>query len=115
MLHIRAEQMERLFQVPIEVADRKLCRYARARFPDHLAATPDEPLLAFVGAIRDQARRYDIVNENDVATALDLAIMYGPAFYAEPWAADIFLLTHLAGREKMALLRCRVEASGVAL
>lgn len=111
MFVLRHDQMEKLRQVPIDVANRKLCQYARIRFPDHFAATQDKQLLVFVSAIRDKAQTYGIVNENDVATVLDLTVMYSPEFYTEPWAADIFSLVHLSGQEKMEMLRCRVRTT----
>ncbi len=115
MLQIRTDQMKELLRAAVAAANRDLCLYARARFADHFEEMPQEKLLAFVSDIRDEARAYGIVNENDVATALDLTVMYGADFYTEEWAADIFSLPNLSGDRKMEMLRWRVKSVGIDL
>ena len=115
MLQIRAEQMNELHRAAVAAANRELCVYARVRFADYFDQMPQDKLLAFVSDIRDDARAYGIVNENDVATALDLTVMYGPEFYGEAWASDILSLSNLSGEQKMEMLRWRVESIRVDL
>jgi hypothetical protein len=68
-----------------------------------------------VEQIRRRAQQYGITKENDVATFLDLTIMYGPDFPRASWASDILREEKILGPYKMALLRQRVRKSGVDL
>jgi hypothetical protein len=115
MLRIRREQMEILSSALREAADRRLATYARERFPDRFAEMDAEALIAMVGRVRATAKRYGIDRESDVATFLDLDVMYGEHFHRAPWASDALQSEAMSGSDKMAVLRGRVKRTGVLL
>lgn len=94
----------------IDQANLRMVAYAKRRFPEYFCAETDNAIKAFVSTVRNQAKGYGISNEDDVATALDLTVMYGKDFYDANWAADVIALVELIGAEKMEILRQRVRA-----
>ena len=90
-------------------ADARLIRYARQRFPDHFGDAPSIDIGVFVADVRSRARQHQIVEEPDVATALDLTVMYGPGFYSAEWARDVFAMESWTGHRKLELIRQRVN------
>lgn len=59
-----------------------------------------------------KARRYGIEREDNVATFLDLTVMY-PSFPDLRWAIDVLKANTLHGPDKMAMLRDRVARQGI--
>ena len=92
----------------LERANRDLADYLRRRFPTLLAHRTTEELLPAIRLVRDRAKRYGILYENDVATAMDLSVMYGSEFFSAEWAADILDMDGISGVQKMRMLRARV-------
>jgi hypothetical protein len=106
---IRRAQMES-FQAALNAqADVRMAEYARRRFPEKFRATPDDELVALAAAVRKDARPHGIVDEPDVATALDLTVMYGPDFYSADWARDVLAVSDWSGAQKADALRSRVR------
>jgi len=93
----------------IDKANHRMVDYAKNRFPDYFVSQPESDIEAFIATVRNQSKEYDVVNEDDVATALDLTVMYGPGFWSQTWAEDVIALTALNGAEKMEILRHRVR------
>jgi hypothetical protein len=110
MLKIRQDQMQEFEKVAIHNANLKLVQYVKNRFPDKFYDLINEEIIPLVDNVRKRAKEYDIVNENDVATALDLTIMYEEDFYNADWAKDIFQVSSWSSTEKMEALRRRVRA-----
>jgi hypothetical protein len=113
MLRIRPEQVTTLTLSLTQRANRHLVLYARTRFPRELAHTDETALYELVTKVRVAAQQYGIHKENDVATFLDLTVMYGPDFPHASWATDILREEKTLGPYKMAVLRQRVRKSGV--
>lgn len=109
MLLIRKEQLAAFEASRIDQANARLAQYARRRFPDRFVGTPERDLIGFAAEIRSRARPHGIVEEPDVATALDLTVMYGPDFYASDWARDVFAVVDWSGSRKIAVVRERVR------
>ena len=86
MLTIGARQMDALLASQIERADGRLVAYARGRFPDFCADLADDVLRNLASRIRIEARHYGLAREEEVATFLDLALMYGEDFPWRDWA-----------------------------
>lgn len=77
---------------------------------------PDVKLPAdFVPKHREAARHAAVAREEDVATYLDLVVMYGPDFPRQPWAAEVMTANSLSGAQRMSLLGQILSAHGVAL
>ena len=94
-------------------SDELLSRYLSARFPQNFP-TPEEA-AAIVRQARARAERYGVVRDDDLATFLDLSVLYGDRFDSADWACDVLSCDRLHGPDKMAILRDRVRSSGVAL
>ncbi|MDY6993337.1 MAG: hypothetical protein SVR94_12155 [Pseudomonadota bacterium] len=101
--------MHQFEEMAIHNANLKLVEYIKNRFPNPFRNTADEEILLFVDDVRKRARNYNVINENDVATALDLTVMYKKDFYEANWAKDIFQIPNWSGAEKMNALRHRVR------
>ena len=114
-MQIRGDQIDAIAQARLESADRRLVEYGRQRFPAALGPRSNADLLAFVGRVRATAAGYGIVREDNVATCLDFSVMYTEEFHRADWAADVLQCDRLHGPDKMALLRHRVEQTGVNL
>lgn len=110
VLRIRKEQMTALEVSVIREANVRLAQYARTRFPEQFRDKPQEDLIDLAAAVRDRARPYGITTENDLATALDLTVMYGPDFYNSEWAHDVFTVTDWDGAHKLEVVRARVRS-----
>jgi hypothetical protein len=91
------------------LADSRLAKYARQRFPVQFRESSDPILTAFVVEVRRRARTFGISSEPDVATALDLTVMYGPDFYDADWVRDVFAVTEWTAAQKIDVLRARVR------
>ncbi|MGL4421158.1 MAG: hypothetical protein ACRCZF_10870 [Gemmataceae bacterium] len=115
MLQIRAEQFQPFVPLADHAANEELIPYARARFPSVFSETDDETVRSALAEARLSARKYGIEREDNVATFFDFTIMYGSDFPQQDWAADILTCDALHGPDKMAVLRHRVEESGVSL
>ena len=83
--------------------------YVRERFPEKFRETAEKDLVELVRNVRDRASAYDVSQEADVATAVDLTVMYESNFYALDWARDVFAVKDWSGSEKMDVLRQRVR------
>jgi len=106
---IRAEQMKAFEERAAKQRDSELIRYARGRFPDYFAAHSPDEMAEFCSAVRKMATKLLITEESDVATVLDLTVMYGPEFPADPWTSDVFAVADWSGPEKMDVIRSRVR------
>ena len=115
MLRIRKEQIEVFSVLLRQEANRRLASYVTERFPSEFKQTDTAILYELADKVRTAATHYGIDHENDIATFLDLSVMYGDEFHQAPWAADILRDNALAGASKMAVLRQRVRASGFKL
>jgi hypothetical protein len=109
-LKIRKQQMSEFDAAARAGADRALARRLRERFPERFDGTTDDELAAFVADVRMRAECRDVVEDEDVASAADLSVMYGPNFYAAEWARDLFEVSDWSGAERMEALRARVRA-----
>ena len=109
MLIIRTEQFQELEETVIKQANLRMVKYAKSRFHHKLKDVSDKKLITFIEGVRVDAKSHGIVNENDVATAVDLTIMYEKDFYHTFWAKDIFSINKLSGEEKMQILRKRIS------
>ena len=92
-----------------------MANYIRRRFPTELGRIAESDLLELIAARRVAARQYGIEREDNVATFVDLSVMYGESFVDAEWARPILDCTSLHGPDKIALLRARVEESGASL
>lgn len=94
-------------------ANRTLLQYANDRFPE----LKDDSSIdeEFVAACRKVANFYQVFKENDIATFLDLSIMYGAAFHKDDWAHVILSNTSMHGPDKIFLLKHLIEETGVKL
>jgi hypothetical protein len=115
MLRIRPEQVNALTAAMRDQANVRLAEYARKRFPTVFQKTSDKELRAFVEKVRAQAKKYGITREDNVATILDFAVMYGEGFDEASWASEILASQVLHGPDKVAILRQRVRSSGADL
>jgi hypothetical protein len=113
-MQIRREQMNGLRAWAEGRADARLVEYLRGRFPSSYASAKQDDLLDFVRSRRERAHEYGIEREENVADFLDFVTMYGDGFPHQPWALDV-ISSGLHGPDKMALLRRRVEETGVRL
>jgi hypothetical protein len=115
MLNIRLEQFQALTTAVGDRANRELAHYARSRFPAKLAEIVDSELLAIVVRVRQVAQSYAIDREDNIATFLDLTMMYGEDFHKDRWAAEVLTSDALHGPDKMVLLRHKVRLTNVLL
>ncbi len=115
MFLIRSDQIEVIVAARLEAANQKLVDYARARFPRRFAHSESAEIAALVAAVRSTSRRYGINKEQDVATFVDLSIMYGEDFHEVPWAARVLQSKDLDSDAKITGLRDLVALTGVNL
>lgn len=90
-------------------ADGRIAARVRSRFPSAMAEVTVDELRQRVSALRVLANAEGISNEDDIGMAMDMAVMFGADFLADPWASDVVALPHLTGSEKMLLLAQRVR------
>jgi hypothetical protein len=115
MLQIRADQLKALSLAQESRANRVLVSYVMERFPAEFQERNDPSVLEFVQGVRSAARQFGIEREDNIATFLDMTVMYGQDFPTAPWARDILVSEALHGPDKVALLRHRIEQTGVTL
>ena len=84
------------------------------RFPV-LSSRTTEQHYEFAARNRLRAISMGIEAEEDIATFLDCAVMYGEDFVREPWASEILELDELSGCDRAQLLRAVLDEIGVAL
>lgn len=109
MLHISKEQFLLFEADAVSRANERLVQYAKERFPDMTEGKPDKELMIFVLNVRKLANQYDIIEEADIATALDLSVMYGIHFYREAWVSDVITVPGWRGSYKIGIIRDRVR------
>ena len=107
-LVVRSETLRQFAAAQTARANDDLDRYLRQRFPDLLGARSEGEVLDLVQTVRIKAKLFGIEREDNVATFLDLTIMY-PRFPDAAWSRDILASDKLNGPDKMALLRDRVR------
>ena len=112
---LRSAQIEALRTSLEGRFDRNLVEYAQRRFPAVFQTDTQDRLLVFVRQVRETAARFGVDRQDNLAIFLDFWVMYGVLFYAAPWASDILSCNDLHGPDKMAVLRSRVEETGVTL
>lgn len=115
MIKIRQHQLSALNSPKLYQANLEMANYVRLRFPSVFQKSSHEETSSLITEARTRARRYNIVREDNIATFLDLTVMYGNGFDKEKWAADILNSPALHGPDKMAILRHRVRVSGTKL
>jgi len=115
MLLIRQEQMDTFSLLDVDKANQKLVLYAQQRFPNEFSHANDMTILEFVQRIRAVGAQYGVQRENDVATFLDFAVMYGEDFHQATWAEDVLNCVDMHGPDKMELLRFRIRETDVDL
>ena len=113
-MQLNKRQLAKLDAWALDCANSRLVQWLKRRYPAQCSQLGDAELLAFVVAQRAQAASYEVKREDNVATFLDLAVMYGPGFPQQLWAADA-LASKLHGPDKMAILRARIENNDVML
>lgn len=86
-------------------------QYAITRFPEHFSNQPQEKLIPQIKKICKQAHCYGINNNSDLASVIDLTVLFGENFYDEVWAKDVVSVPHLSGTEKMKILRERMSTN----
>ena len=109
MLTIRAQQMAFFESSFADTRDQLLAEYGRTRFPSRFDSRTPEQMTRFCGATRALAAQLGVEAESDVATVLDLIVMYGPRFHELQWTADVFGVAAWSGAEKMNEIRRRVR------
>jgi hypothetical protein len=109
MLQITQEQFNTLQASVLERANLRLAHYIRERFPTLAQGRRDEDLARFVADVRRRANQYQITEEADIATAVDLTVMYGPNFYNTDWSSDVFAIAGWNGAHKLEVIRERVR------
>jgi hypothetical protein len=109
---ISSAALDRFASAQTTRANEALVEYLRQRFPDQFGTQPREGTLEIVRAARMTAKKYGVEREDNVATFLDLMVMY-PGFPDLLWAANVLNANTLHGPDKMAMLRDRVGRQGV--
>jgi len=109
MITISEEAMDVFHREAIKRSDAAVVEYLRRRFPQVCAGREDGDIAAFVQRVRSDVAGFGITHDDDVATAADLTLMYGNAFWDQAWAVDVMGIEMLPGHEKMELLRRRVR------
>jgi len=115
MLTITPAQFQALAADVRERANRELVKYARGRFPTKVAQIADSEVIAIVARVRQLAQQYGIVREDNIATFLDLTMMYGENFHNDRWANEVLTNDAIHGPDKMVLLRHKVRLTDVTL
>jgi hypothetical protein len=115
VLIIRTEQMEALRGALFERANARLAEYARERFPSVCAQSSDADLQALAARMRQRAASLALAREDQVATFVDLAIMYGEDFADQAWAAAILKQSDLPPATRLVTLVRRLRANGIDL
>jgi hypothetical protein len=109
MFVMRKGQFDALEISVIAQANARLAQYARNRFPGQFRDKSEGDLIAFAAEIRRRAGHFGITAEADLATVLDLSVMYGADFYAADWVRDVFAVPDWDGAHKLEVLRTRVR------
>lgn len=109
MLNLNPRQMSQLDTKLEPARDAAMIAYARRRFGADLRGASDACLLQAVQQARRLALGWGIVDERDVATVFDLAVMYGADFGQSEWATDILQARDRTGSDKAEALRARVR------
>jgi hypothetical protein len=109
MLQISKEQFLLFKADALNRANLRMVQYAKERFPDLTMDKLDKDIMSFVIKVRRLANQNDLTEETDVATALDLSVMYGIDFYSELWVSDVFMIPEWSGAYKIEIIRDRVR------
>jgi len=104
-----------LAQDALRRANDLLAEYARRRFPSLLENTAPETLLKIVQEVRTRAGTNGFEREDQIATYLDLTLMYGSDFAESDWAKPILANASFVTDDKISALMGQVEANGVKL
>ena len=110
MFKLTKEHLEALDAAAVKEADRNLAAYARRRFPDRLAKAPDAEVHGLVRNTRATAKVHGFEHEHDIATLLDLGVMYGDGFDKVGWTGEVLAKRDLPAAERAGLLRLRLIA-----
>lgn len=111
MFKIRQEQLEAFDASYLLRAKRRWAEYVSKRFPQLYPESNNRTLHVFVERVWETAKKYQIDKENDVATFLDLSVMYGEDFHEASWAKQI-LRSDWHGPDKMRILKHLVRTTG---
>jgi hypothetical protein len=97
-------QMTALRAAALRKSEERLAEYLRQRFPGVYGNTSQADLLRFVHDGRTKAATYGLNRLDNLATFLDLMVMY-PGFPNVEWASDVLHCGSLHGPDKIALLK----------
>lgn len=89
----------------------RLVDYISARFPAFAHKIGRDRVSGLVAKQRATMARFGIETEADLATTMDLTVMYGSNFWKADWADDVFLIEPLSGAERTQIFRERCQAA----
>jgi hypothetical protein len=95
MFRIRPAQSETLERHAVADFERRLCSHVREHFPARAASLAADDLTAQLRTVLARAAEHGFTSERHLCLYATLAMAFGPAFDAEPWAADILAATGL--------------------
>lgn len=102
VLLIRHTQIDVLRQSLIRDFERRSLENLRLSFPEKLAGSSDDDLIAMIRAGMVNAGNYGIMNEADLTRYFEYMVEYGVDFdTASGWAPAILLSSWTTGSEKM--------------
>lgn len=107
MLKISEKSFSALSDYSMLESNKRILVILKKRYPI-CRSKSDVELNEIIMQTRKKAKLFGIVNDDDIATTLDIITMYGENFWSQSWSEDIFHLPHLIGSEKVELLKRRV-------
>ena len=101
MLTIKSQQIEAMEQVLLKRIEEKALSLFKRRTKNRIG---DAEAMMFISHVISKMSRYNIVEEKDVLTFLEMSISLGLDFELEEefsWAMEILSTRNLAGGEKI--------------
>ena len=109
MLTIKSQQIEAMEQVLLKRIEEKALSLFKRRTKNRIG---DSEAMMFISHVISKMSRYNIVEEKDVLTFLEMSISLGLDFELEEefsWAMQILSTRNLAGGEKIYRIEKRVS------
>ena len=109
MLTIKSQQIEAMEQVLLKRIEEKALSLFKRRTKNRIG---DAEAMMFISHVISKMSRYNIVEEKDVLTFLEMSISLGLDFELEEefsWAMEILSTRNLAGGEKIYRIKKRVS------
>ena len=109
MLTIKSQQIEAMEQVLLKRIEEKALSLFKRRTKNRIG---DAEAMMFISHVISKMSRYNIVEEKDVLTFLEMSISLGLDFELEEefsWAMQILSTRNLAGGEKIYRIEKRVS------